>query len=383
MSSTSWSILSEFSDYISRHDVSESVILEATRLRKSYGNYDAVVGLELFVRRGETLGLLGPNGAGKTTTMHLLAGLLSPDDGQVKVFPASGNDRTSIGIAPQSLAVYPGLTAEENLSFFARLHGLRGPRLDERVSWGLALAGLEARRRDRVSTFSGGMKRRLNVACAAVHEPEVLLLDEPTVGVDPQSRNHLFDSFEELSAAGMTIVYSTHYMEEAQRLCDRVAIMDAGRVLAVDQVGALIRRYGGGSMVKATLLNGVDTETVLREAGLPEAVEVDGRQLVWRTPRPLSVAQALAASGIELRSLDVTSPDLETVFFALTGGGCATDGCYVGNRPQGPATAAAGSCRAVLGGGLPHPLRHPLLHGAGSRIGRRAQRRAGGGGGRG
>lgn len=221
--------------------------LRAAGVRKSYRRREALCGLDLEASPGETLGLLGPNGAGKTTTMQLIAGLLRPDAGTLRVF---GDDATKtstrrrVGLAPQALALYSELTAEENLRFFGRLYGLRGSRLAERVEACLGLAALLDRRKERVVTFSGGMQRRLNLACAVVHEPELLLLDEPTVGVDPQSRNHIFDCLERLKGLGLTILYSTHYMEEAERLCDRVAIIDAGRILAAGTVPRLVEAHG-------------------------------------------------------------------------------------------------------------------------------------------
>jgi ABC-2 type transport system ATP-binding protein len=220
--------------------------VSVARVSKSYGARVALDGVSFEIPRGETLGLLGPNGAGKTTLLHLIAGVTSADAGCVTIFPDSArsiaNPRARIGLAPQSLAVYRELTAEENLGFFGRLHGLRGKALGERVTAALELVGLAARRRHRVSTLSGGMQRRLNLACALVHEPELLLLDEPTVGVDAQSRARIFACLEELKASGLTLVYSTHYLEEAERLCDRVAIFDGGRIVALDALCRLLRQ---------------------------------------------------------------------------------------------------------------------------------------------
>src|SRR5215813_12409345 len=232
-------------------------MIEVTHLRKSYGSLVAVDGISFTVADGETFGLLGPNGAGKTTTMHIVTGALAPDAGNISIDGQLGSGhsdaRYRLGLAPQSLALYESLTAEENLSFFAKLYGLRGGKLRERVDFTLDLSGLTDRRRDLVKTYSGGMKRRLNLACALVHDPSVVILDEPTAGVDPQSRNHLLDTIEEFARAGGTILYTTHYMEEAERLCDRVAIMDQGKILALDSVPALIERYGGPSLIEAEL----------------------------------------------------------------------------------------------------------------------------------
>ncbi|HKQ18327.1 MAG TPA: ABC transporter ATP-binding protein [Candidatus Eisenbacteria bacterium] len=214
-------------------------------LEKSYGALKAVDGVSFDVARGETFGLLGPNGAGKSTTIGMIIGALHPDRGSVTVDGESDPTRPAlrrrIGVSPQSLALYEEMTAQENLEFFGRLYDIERALLKARVEWALAFAGLTDRRRDRVKTFSGGMQRRLNLVCGLIHDPPVILLDEPTVGVDPQSRNAIFDSIEALKREGRTIVYTTHYMEEAERLCDRVAIMDHGKVLALDTVEGLLR----------------------------------------------------------------------------------------------------------------------------------------------
>ena len=223
-------------------------------LRKSYGNITAVDGVSLEIARGEAFGLLGPNGAGKTTTLSMIVGLIAPDAGTVEVGgadPLLPATRRRIGICPQSVSLYPELTGRQNLSFFARLQGLSGRDLRARVGWALDFAGLTDRADTRVSTYSGGMQRRLNLAAGMVHDPEVLLCDEPTVGVDPQSRNHLYERIERLRDEGRTILYTTHYMEEAQRLCNRVAILDHGAVLALGSPDELIAAHGGTATVTA------------------------------------------------------------------------------------------------------------------------------------
>jgi ABC-2 type transport system ATP-binding protein len=218
-------------------------------VRRRYGALVAVDGLTLEARGGEILGLLGPNGAGKTTTVGLATGLLEPDEGRVEIAgagpPTRPEARRRLGIAPQSLAVYDSLTGRENLDFFASLHGLDGAARRERVLSALAFVGLADRAGDRVSAYSGGMKRRLNLAAAIVHDPEIVLLDEPTVGVDPQSRGLIFENVIALRDRGRAIVYATHYMEEAERLCDRVAIVDHGRLLAEGEVASLVAAHGG------------------------------------------------------------------------------------------------------------------------------------------
>jgi ABC-2 type transport system ATP-binding protein len=285
-------------------------------LRKSYGATVAVDGASFEVRRGETLGLLGPNGAGKSTTIGVMIGVLKPDSGTVAInggaSPTDAAARRAVGVAPQSLALYEDLSAEENLAFFGRLYDLAGARLQDRINWALEFSGLEDRRRHRVKTYSSGMKRRLNMAVAMIHDPQVIFLDEPTVGVDPQSRNHIFDRIETLKSAGRTIVYTTHYMEEAQRLCDRVAIMDHGRILDLDRVDAVIARHGGRSVVKAELVRPPADVSVL-------PAPLDGLALRFESNAPLEEVARLTSAGVAFQTLEVARPDLESVFLTLTG----------------------------------------------------------------
>ena len=276
-------------------------------LRKSYGATVAVDGVSFEVARGETFGLLGPNGAGKSTTINLLVGALRPDSGSVRVLiegsddgdPSVASVRRRIGVAPQALALYEELTAEENLALFGRLYGLDRARLAGRIDWCLGFAGLADRRRDRVSAYSGGMKRRLNMAAALVHDPPVLLFDEPTVGVDPQSRNHIFDAIEGLSAQGRTILYTTHSMEEAKRLGARIGIVDHSKLVALDTVEGLIAAHGGTSVVEV------------------EFADAPTRRI--ETDRPPETVAELARSGAAFTAIRVERPDLEHVFLNLTG----------------------------------------------------------------
>ncbi|RJP79892.1 MAG: ABC transporter ATP-binding protein [Candidatus Zixiibacteriota bacterium] len=271
------------------------------QVRKTYGRTVAVDGLTLQIHSGEVFGLLGPNGAGKTTIVGLAVGLLRPDQGAVELegagSPLNPAVRTRLGVAPQTLALYDELSGRENLAFFGRLQGLTGRRLAARVDRALDFVQLGDRGRDRVKTYSGGMKRRLNLAAALVHDPPLLLLDEPTVGVDPQSRNAIFDNILELRRLGRTVLYTTHYMEEAQRLCDRVGILDRGRLLALDTVEGLIQAHSGKSLVVAQDERG---ET-RRE-----------------TDDPVAELAALQARG-RLISFRVERPNLESVFLNLTG----------------------------------------------------------------
>ncbi len=295
-----------------------ALAVRADGLRKSYGSTVAVDGVGLEIGAGEIFGLLGPNGAGKSTTIGMLSGLLEPDAGRAEIAggdPARSESRRRLGVAPQSLAVYPDLTAAENLRFFGRLYGLAGGRLRERVGWALELAGLVERRSDRVATYSGGMQRRLNLACALVHDPEVLFLDEPTAGVDPQSRNAIFEQIERLRAAKKTVLYTTHYMEEAQRLCDRVAILDHGKVLAEGTVDELIAAHGGKSVLRVEL--GAPPAGGVDPTGLGGSV--DGSAVRIDTDRPHEAIAGVFASGTRVERLQLEPADLESVFLNLTG----------------------------------------------------------------
>ena len=239
-----------------------------------------------------------------------------PDGGTILINgaakPTEAAARLTIGVAPQSLSLYEELNAKENLTFFARLYQLSGKRLEERVDWALDFAELQDHAKHHVKTFSGGMKRRLNLAVALVHDPQVLFLDEPTVGVDPQSRNHIFSRVEELKSLGRTIIFTTHYMAEAQRLCDRVAIMDRGRILDVDGVESLILRHGGRSVVKAELTRPPADASIF-------PVPVKGTSLRFESERPLEDVARLSTAGVAFQTLEVARPDLETVFLTLTG----------------------------------------------------------------
>lgn len=297
-------------------DAARPIALAVRGLRKSYRAAVAVDGVSFEVRRGETFGFLGPNGAGKTTTILMLVGALRADAGEIEIDGATDPTRPSvrrkIGVAPQSIALYDALSAEENLAFFGKIHGLDGAALRDRIAYGLDFAELTDRARDHVGTFSGGMKRRLNIAVALLHDPQVILLDEPTAGVDPQSRAHLLESIARLRDAGRTVLYTTHAMDEAQRLCDRVAILDHGKVLAEGTVPDLIARHGGLSTLEAEFerppANGAALGGVL-----------DGCRLRIESARPLEDAARLATSGTALLSLEIRRPNLETVFLALTG----------------------------------------------------------------
>jgi ABC-2 type transport system ATP-binding protein len=291
-------------------------MIRVTQLRKTYGALTAVDGITFEVRPHETFGLLGPNGAGKTTTMHMIVGLIKPDGGHIEIDgmtdPTRPQARRTIGIAPQVLSLYDDMTARENLMFFGRLHGMHGRRLRGRVKAVLERYCLTERAHSLVKTLSGGMQRRLQLACALLHEPKLLLLDEPTVGIDPQARHHILQDIEELKRQGCTILLTTHYMEEAQRLCDRIAIMDRGRILVMDSVDSLISSHAGKVLVRAEL-----------EDSPPEALNpawhVQNGLLRFETDQPLEAIRELTESGLAVRSISVDRPSLETVFLELTG----------------------------------------------------------------
>ena len=234
-------------------------MLQARGLRKSFGELRAVVGVSLTLEPGRILGLLGPNGAGKTTTVSMLTGLVTPDAGEVfvdghRLAGDADSMKRRIGLVPQDLALYDELTARDNLRFFGALYGLAGASLERAIASALELVGLADRARHRVREYSGGMKRRLNLAAGLLHDPDVLLLDEPTVGVDPQSRNAIFDNLEHLKQRGKALLYTTHYMEEAERLADRIVIIDQGRVIADDTLDGLARAHpGAGGLEKVFL----------------------------------------------------------------------------------------------------------------------------------
>jgi ABC-2 type transport system ATP-binding protein len=297
-------------------------------LARSFGSFEAVRGISTEILAGETFGLLGPNGAGKTTTLSMLSTLLTPTRGDVLVFGASAvrnpaEVRRRVGLAPQQISLYPTFTGQENLEFFGRLHRIPPAVLHRRVDQLLELVGLAARRGDLVHTYSGGMQRRLNLACSLIHEPRLLLLDEPTVGVDPQSREKLFEVIHQIASAGTTIVYTTHYIEEAERLCDRIAILDEGRIVAVGTLRELLDVIGMGEVIEirsAAIASGARALEALPEVSKIERDDGVVRLFVKSAARTLAhIAGTLRESGDEIESLEVYRVSLERVFMHLTG----------------------------------------------------------------
>jgi ABC-2 type transport system ATP-binding protein len=297
--------------------------LEVVSLAKSFGQIKAVDGVSLELRSGECLGLLGPNGAGKSTLIRCIVGRVIPDAGRVSVFgfPANTSEaRSALGWVPQELALYPRLTCKENLAAFGRYHGLSAGKLAESVAWCLDWAALADRADELAKNLSGGMKRRLNMAAGIIHRPRVVLMDEPTVGVDPQSRNRIFEMIEALRGEGAAIIYTTHYMEEAERLCDRVAIIDHGRIIAQGAHEELVHGvFAQRSQVLAHFAGapGVIAAWVEQHAGrlLDGAAEftIEDSTLI------AGLLDDAARSGLELLDVTLRRPNLESVFLHLTG----------------------------------------------------------------
>ena len=304
-------------------------MIEIEELRKSYGEHVAVDGISLTARRGEIFGLLGPNGAGKTTTIECISGLMKPDSGSVRV---DGHEvvgegtaaRRRMGVVPQEVALYPDLSARENLRYWGRAYGLEGDDLERRTEEVLETVGLTARADDLVEEYSGGMKRRLNFGCGVVHRPAVLLLDEPTVGVDPQSRVLLLDLVREEADGGTCVLYTTHYMEQAERLCDRLAILDRGRVIAKGTLEQLRSRAGERDVLRVAgrFPEGVGAGAAGR-LGDANVVTDEEDELVLSlqdaSRRLPDVYAALEAEGAEVHETVLTRPSLESLFIELTG----------------------------------------------------------------
>ncbi|MFZ5820592.1 MAG: ATP-binding cassette domain-containing protein [Chloroflexota bacterium] len=303
--------------------------IEVLNLHKSFGETQAVQGVDFTVQPGEIFSLLGPNGAGKTTTISMLSCLLRPDEGDARVMGHSIRSdqmgvKSVLGVVPQEIALYEDLTARENLVFWGKMYGLRGGALKARVDEVLEVIGLRERARERVGRYSGGMKRRVNIGAALLHKPQVIYMDEPTVGIDPQSRRNILDSVVALKDQGMTVLYTTHYMEEAQELSDHIAIMDHGKMIASGAHEELVRLVGGQTRIDLTL--NTEASAVLDEWRAVEGVSqvsaendlvtvlVDDSNAAL--PRLFDAANRLAA---RITSVDILEPNLEAVFLHLTG----------------------------------------------------------------
>ncbi len=313
-----------------------STIVETHDLHKQYdppNGVTAVKGISFTIQRGEIFSLLGPNGAGKSTTISMLSGLLSPTSGEAVIDGRSLTQETQavkevIGVVPQEIALYDSISARENLNFWGRMYGLRGEELKERVTAVLDIAGLADRASDKIETYSGGMKRRINIAVGLLHSPKLLFMDEPTVGIDPQSRRRILDTVKELNQEGLTVLYTTHYMEEAQELSDRIGIIDHGELIALGTFSELTATIGQYDTIRLDVglpadENGQITELLAGLPGIHQANGDDEGHLVLQTQDANSVLpsviQTMSNHDLTIRKMEIQEPDLEAVFLHLTG----------------------------------------------------------------
>ncbi|PRS15244.1 ABC transporter ATP-binding protein [Bacillus paralicheniformis] len=304
-------------------------VLEIHHLTKKFGDFVAVDNISLSIEEGEIFGLLGANGAGKSTTIHMISSLLRSNEGEILILGKNIAKhrkfaKMNIGIVPQDLAIYEDLTAYENVKFFAGLYGLRGSHLHNRVEEALQFVGLSDKHKSFPKNFSGGMKRRLNIACAIAHRPKLIIMDEPTVGIDPHSRNYILESVKKLNAMGCTIIYTSHYMEEVEEICTRIAIVDHGKIIA----------EGTKEQLKSIITNTKDIQVVLKSAeniDIGELKTISGVEAAVLEDNTLKInsdagvnnlnqiIEKLMKNGAEIRSLEEKAPNLETVFLTLTG----------------------------------------------------------------
>jgi ABC-2 type transport system ATP-binding protein len=303
--------------------------IDVRDLTKAFRDVVAVGGISFEVRRGEVFSLLGPNGAGKSTAISVISGLLRPDSGDASVMGHSVTResmaaRRCLGVVPQEVALYNDMSARENLVFWGRMYGLSGKDLEHRVDEMLRAVGLVERQKGRVGTYSGGMKRRVNIAAALLHSPPVVIMDEPTVGIDPQSRRHILDHVKELNRQGMSVLYTTHYMEEAEELSNRIAIMDKGKVIACGTRDELVRLVGEQARIELAVIGepGSAAEAMRTVAGVTKVTVEQGRVEVLAADADAVVPRLFeraAQAGFRISSVDIREPNLETVFLSLTG----------------------------------------------------------------
>ncbi|MEL7655194.1 MAG: ABC transporter ATP-binding protein [Bacillota bacterium] len=305
------------------------MLLKIENLQKNYGSIHAVDGISFEVKKGEVFGLLGPNGAGKSTTISMISTLLPPSGGVVlyegkNIFQEPKAIQQKLGVVPQDIALYPTLSGYENLAFWGNMYGLKGSELKKRIDEVAEIIGLNGRMKDRVDKYSGGMKRRINIGAALLHKPDLLIMDEPTVGIDPQSRNHILDTVLELNRQGMTIIYTSHYMEEVEYLCNRICIMDQGKIIASGSKDELVEMIQGKTQI-GLYLESVDQKTLdsLQDMdGIESVQRMDDHIVVQSENADMILADIIArvtASGSHLTSVDVKKPNLESVFLHLTG----------------------------------------------------------------
>ena len=303
--------------------------IEVLSLHKAFGENRAVQGVSFEVGQGEIFSLLGPNGAGKTTTISMLSCLLRPDDGDARIMGHSirsdGNGvKSALGVVPQDIALYEDLTARENLSFWGKMYGLRGSALKKRVDEVLDIIGLRERANERVGKYSGGMKRRVNIGVALLHKPKVIYMDEPTVGIDPQSRRNILDSVVALKDQGMTVLYTTHYMEEAQELSNHIGIMDHGQMIASGTHDELVKLVGGQTRIDLTV--NAEPQRILPTwqsvEGVKQASVEDEKISLLVADSNLVLPhlfEAATRQSVRITSVDIREPNLEAVFLHLTG----------------------------------------------------------------
>ena len=305
-------------------------LLEVKELSKSYGNIKAVGGISFEIQKGEIFGLLGPNGAGKTTTISMLSCLLKSDSGDAlvdgkSILKESMEVKKRIGVVPQDVSLYPTLSAQENLVFFGEMYGLTGSKLREKVDEVLEIVGLKDRRKEAINKYSGGMKRRINIAVGLLPSPKLLILDEPTVGVDPQSRTNILETLKELNKEGLTILYTSHYMEEVEFLCHRIAIMDLGKIIAIGSLNELRLLVGERDLLRISTANEISKDLVETVKKIPDVSEArvldESIEILTLHGRKLlpQIIEIFADTGVKIKSVEVKEPNLESVFLHLTG----------------------------------------------------------------
>lgn len=305
-------------------------LLEVKELSKSYGNIKAVGGISFEIQKGEIFGLLGPNGAGKTTTISMLSCLIKPDSGDAfvdgcSILKDSMEVKKRIGVVPQDVSLYPTLSAQENLVFFGEMYGLTGSKLREKVDDVLEVVGLKDRRKEAINKYSGGMKRRINIAVGLLPSPKLLILDEPTVGIDPQSRTNILETLKELNKKGLTILYTSHYMEEVEFLCHRIAIMDLGKIIAIGSLNELRLLVGERDLLRISTANEISKDLVETVKKIPDVSEArvldESIEILTLHGRKLlpQIIEIFADTGVKIKSVEVKEPNLESVFLHLTG----------------------------------------------------------------
>ena len=303
-------------------------MLIAKNLSKSYNDVQALSNVSLSIKEGELYGMLGPNGAGKTTTISILSSLLKPDGGEVlyqdkSLYKNTSDCKKIIGVVPQEIALYEDLTAIENLKFWGTLYGIKGKQLQSKTDELLDFLGLSDRKNHKIKTYSGGMKRRINIAAALLHDPKIVFMDEPTVGIDPQSRNLIFEVIEELHSRGLTMIYTTHYMEEAERLCDRIGIIDEGRIITEGSLDELKKASSVKEEIQVKFTNPQKTDLVSMSNHFNGQLSIQDNQMILSTSKTNTdlpeLIQLCTNANLQLEKLDVRSLSLESIFLELTG----------------------------------------------------------------